>query len=99
VAVHHNDTEVLLARQETLANAKSVIVRLTAQRHAWSDACMHKQIVAIAMIDRERLKKFHVFNWNPPTPIATRPASFNAPAIQGCLAADVQPISRRRAIT
>ena len=55
MAVHHNDAEVLLAGQEALADAKLVVLRLTGECHARSDAGVHEQVVAVTMVDRQRL--------------------------------------------
>ena len=55
VTMHDDDAEVLLARQETLADAKLVIFHLAGERHAWADAGVHEQVVAFAMVDRQRV--------------------------------------------
>src|SRR5271156_2339189 len=53
VAMHHDDAEILLARQERLADSQQIVVRLPVRRDAGTNAGVAEQIAALAMGPRQ----------------------------------------------
>lgn len=96
--MHDDGAEILFAGKECLANAEQVVFDLAIERNAGPDAGMDKQVIALAVIERERLEKHKMLGWYASTPFGARRIGRDAPTAQCSISAHIQPIRRSSAV-